>query len=330
VAPPEGFPVTLTEQGKEADFLKLEGEGTPRENLARWAAMPPHYWGVVGRAKKGATTLAYVAGDEEGLTAEQRRRREEGAALMVRHNYGFGRVFFVGLDSTWRWRFRTGDTYHHRFWSQTIRWAASDKPLVTGNAFVRFGTPQAVHGHGEPVKVRVRLTEEFGNIPRDLVARARIVRRDKGKKETAVALVPLKRREFQPRVLEGEVRDLPGGEYFIELSIPRFEDKLEGPPGPDGKPGTLRAEFTVGEGESGEMAHLATNWTLLKELAVKNGTGKVYTPEDAAEVVDLLGRKAMTVTEVDDDKLWQSWWTLALVLALLTAEWVVHKWIGLP
>src|SRR3712207_8983625 len=46
-------------------------------------------------------------------------------------------------------RSRTGDTYHHRFWGQTIRWAASDKPLVTGNEFVRFGTPQASYAGGE-------------------------------------------------------------------------------------------------------------------------------------------------------------------------------------
>src|SRR5262249_30829566 len=33
VAPTEGFPVTLTEAGKDVDFLKLEAEGTQEENL---------------------------------------------------------------------------------------------------------------------------------------------------------------------------------------------------------------------------------------------------------------------------------------------------------
>ena len=117
--------------------------------------MPPHGWGIVGKAKPGATTLAYVAGGPATLTPEEKKKREQEFALMVRHNYGFGRVFFVGVDSTWRYRYRTGDTYHHRFWSQTIRWAAADKPLVTGNRFVRFGTPQALYRDDEPVKLTV-------------------------------------------------------------------------------------------------------------------------------------------------------------------------------
>ena len=58
----------------------------------------------------------------------------------MRQNYGLGRVLFVGIDSTWRWRYRTGDLYHHTFWGDTIHWAAADKSLGTGNDFVRFGT----------------------------------------------------------------------------------------------------------------------------------------------------------------------------------------------
>ena len=330
VAPKEGFPVTLTAEGKEADFLRLEPEGGLKESLERWAGLPRHYWGVVGKAKKGATTLAYVAGNEKGLAPKEKRRREQEQALLVRHNYGFGRVFFVGLDSTWRWRYRTGDLYHHRFWSQTIRWAASDKPLVTGNKYVRFGTPQAVYTGSEPAKVIVRLSEEIKNVPEKLTAQARIIRKVGDKKETAVALVPLTKRAMQPRVLEGQVRDLPGGHYLIELVIPELADRLQPQPGPDGKAAPLRASFSVSREEPGEMLQLATNWTLLKELADKNGTGKVYTAENAAELIDLLGQKAITKTDNDETRLWQWWVTLVLILTLLTVEWAGRKLAGLP
>src|SRR5947208_11253289 len=185
---------------------------------------------------------------------------------MVRHNYGFGRVLFVGVDSTWRYRYRTGDTYHHRFWSQTIRWAAADKPLVTGNRFVRFGTPQALYRDDEPVKLTVRLSEEIEKLPPKMEARARIFRKEADNKEKAIALVPLKARPLQPRVLEAQIRE-PEGEYLIELVISELEDKLGGPLGADGKPTPLRATFKVSPGENGEMVQLATNYTLLKELA---------------------------------------------------------------
>ena len=94
----------------------------------------------------------------------------------------------------------------------------------------------------------------------------------------------------------------------------------------------MLANYTVRitEGESGEMMHLETNWALLKELAEKNGTGKVYTVEDAEELIALLGQKAVTKTESDESKLWQWPWILVVVVLLLTAEWVLRKWMGLP
>ena len=95
-APLEGFPVTLTEEGKQTQFLRLEAEGGLDEQLKRWAEMPRHGWGVVGKAKPGAMTLAYLAGDEKDLKPDERRKKEDDNALFARHNYGFGRVFFVG------------------------------------------------------------------------------------------------------------------------------------------------------------------------------------------------------------------------------------------
>src|SRR5262249_5453653 len=47
IAPLEGFPVTLTEEGKQTEFMKLEAEGPVEDNLKRWATMPPHGWGVI-------------------------------------------------------------------------------------------------------------------------------------------------------------------------------------------------------------------------------------------------------------------------------------------
>ena len=79
---------------------------------------------------------------EEGLPLSEREKRQ---AVVVRHNYGFGRVLFVGLDSTWRWRYKVGDLYHHRFWGQVVRWAASDQMLPAGNKYVRFGTREPVY-----------------------------------------------------------------------------------------------------------------------------------------------------------------------------------------
>ncbi len=326
VAPEEGFPLTLTQAGRETSFLELDAD-TGR-SAERWAAMPPHYWGVVGRAKPGATPLAWVEGPGAAKKAGPDRERE--SALIARHNYGFGRVLYVGLDSTWRWRYKVGDTYHHRFWGQAIRWAAADKPLVTGNAYVRLGTPQPVYRQGQEVELTVRVNDEAGPLKPDLLAGARVLRLD-GPKEQAVAMVTLARRPGQPRVLTGTLRDLPPGQYGVELVIPDLADKLLTPESPPseraGKP--LRATFTLLPPDSRESVDLETKWPLLEDLAATSG-GRVFTPEDAGELANLLAQQTVQHTEHHEQRLWQSWVVLALVVLLLTLEWGARKWAGLP
>src|SRR4029077_17423698 len=124
-----------------------------------WADLPRHYWGVAGRAKPAANVLAYFRDEslprERGQgEAAQDEKQSRNNALAALQNYGLGRVLYLGVDSTWRWRYRIGDTYHHRFWSQIIRWAASDKPQT------RFGSRAPVYAEGENVDVFVRLDAE--------------------------------------------------------------------------------------------------------------------------------------------------------------------------
>jgi hypothetical protein len=333
-APQEGFHLTLTQEGKETKFLDIDPElGKAQE---RWAQMAPHYWAVVGKAKKEATPLAYLPrpGDDRPLSERERDR-----ALIVRQNYGFGRVLFVGLDSTWRWRYKVGDVYHHRFWGQAIRWAASDKPLPVGNNFVRFGTPQRVYREGDKVEIVSRLSQRFGPVGKDLKVVARILPQDEaGKKGKPVAELELTPRKAQPRVLEGQIASLAAGNYAIELDIPGRADVLR----PEAGKGieSLQAQLSVQEPDSKEMIDLEPNWELLKNLAFESQKekGKVetvkdarwYTAENAGNLIDKLVNDSVPRTHHFEQHLWQWWVLLALVVVLLSLEWVGRKLAGLP
>jgi hypothetical protein len=314
IHPVRGFPVALTAEGRLTPFLQLSP--TASDNLGDWAKLREHYWGAIGKTKPGATALAFVPGDEPGP--------EKDRALMARHHYGFGRVLYVGLESTWRWRYKVGDTLHHRFWGQVVRWAAADKPLVAGNDRVRFGTRDPVYRQGEEVDVVVRLGEDVRPLGAGALAGARILRQAAPGKEEAVALVPLAPREAQPRVLEGRLRDLPAGQYAVELVIPDLADAID-----EGQAQKPRAMFTVTAPDSEEMVELSTNQPLLEELAAKSG-GKVFAPENAQDLVDLLTHKASVRWHHTETRLWEWWPTLGLFLLLLTVEWVARKWAGLP
>ncbi len=334
VSIPDGFQISLTEEGRETAFMRLGAEAGSSDEV--WGRLPKHYWAVVGRAKPGALPLAFLADrlPDAPPGAATEREREQG--LIVRHNYGLGRVLFVGIDSTWRWRFRTGDLYHHTFWGDAIHWAAADKALGAGNDYVRFGTTKPIYRKGERPEVAVRLGEELGPLKADLLAGARVLRQKGPGEEEAVALVPLNRRPAQPRLLEGQAPALPPGEYALELVIPELEEKLKAlPPPAPGAPaqpkpgGPLRAAFMVLPPDSTETINLETNWTLMEELAAKSG-GKVFTPEEAGQLADLLARQTVPYVEHHEQRLWQWWVVLVVVVSLLTLEWVGRKLAGLP
>ncbi len=319
---PQGFKIALTGEGAQTGFLRLDPN--PGVSAETWANLPPHYWAVTGQAKDGAVALASVAPSQVIADPTAARDWERNNGLVVRHNYGFGKVVYVGIDSTWRWRFKKGDTYNHRFWSQVIRWAASDRALIAGNEFVRFGAREPVYRADQEVELVVRLSDKVKNLKKDAMAGARLLHKPKGGPETAVGLMPLRPHPVIPREYVGAQGNLPPGDYDIELVIPDIEDKLNGP---DGK--KLKAHVQVLPADTGELIDLSTNWTLMEDLAARSG-GKVFPADRAKELVELLQSRSATREYAVEQKIWQSWWTLAVLIGLLTAEWLVRKWAGLP
>jgi len=331
MTPELGFPMTLTGEGRMVPFLRMES--TADLSLERWTKLPDHFWGVVGKAKEGAVPLAFYRANGADIpkSPDALRNEERDNALMVRQNYGFGRVLFVGLESTWRWRFKTGDQYHHRFWGQVIRWAATDKPLITGDDNIRFGTREPVYRQDQEVEFVARLGEKMKKPTSESLMGARAIRlpTKDGEKEQVIGLIPLRPNEFRPRELSGSARDLPPGEYVMELVLPDLADELAAKAGPAGDPTKMRAKFKVLPPDSAEMVELSPNWPLMEEIAAKSG-GQVYTPETADELIEKLESRSVTRETREVNRLWQSWWTLILFLVLITTEWGMRKWVGLP
>lgn len=341
-----GFPMTLTTEGKDNPLLQMDdnknedGSPAPRDPAKKslWQELPPHYWAVVGKKKPAATTLAFYPGEPEERDKEKTKAERETQSLIAWQNYGKGRVLFVGLDSTWRWRFKVGDKHHHRFWGQLIRWATADKLLAGRAGQVRYGVSKTTYEPGQEIDVRVRLAKELdllpAKAPADKPYQARILRVAPDGKEERVAVVPLVVRPNQPRTLESRARDLPPGKYRVELDIPLLADKMREPDKPE-DPRNSKPEFTVVAPPSEEMLDLSTDWALLQSLADqskidKTKAARVYTPEDAEQLLDELTRKNERVADEDIRQMWKWWPTLVLILLLLTIEWVARKWSGLP
>jgi hypothetical protein len=320
-----GFSLSPTSEGALASFLQLDN--TLEASAERWANLPKLYWGALGRVKAGATVLA-TDRDPNVATSGDIATWEKEHALVAWHNVGFGRVLYVGVDGTWRFRLRTGDAIHHRFWGQILRWAAADQPLMAGNASVRFGARRSIVSQGDDVEIAARWLDIRQPLRPNSAASIRIFRTVPNKPDEPVASVPLSRQESRPRDLTARLRDLPAGEYSAELVIPDRATELT-VAGPGGKTSPLRARFRVTPRESTEMSDLSCDIPLLEEIAAKSG-GRMFQADEAAQIVPLLAQRTITREVHHERRLAESWITLAALLSLLGFEWALRKVAGLP
>jgi hypothetical protein len=324
VQPKDGFEFSVTELGAKTAFFQIDKNA--ELSRQRWAEMPKHFWGVTGVAKPGAIVLARADSPEMPKFKDD---ANDAAGLVLQQPYGFGKVLYLGLDSSWRWRYRAGDLYHHRFWGQVMRWAAADAWLPEGNRYVRFGAKAPIYRHDQEVEVTARLGDDAPPIKVD-TAKIKLIRTEEGKNDAAV-LLPLAQDEHRPKQWTGKIKQLPPGHYRLELDIPELRGKLAEA---DGAAETSPSHgFTVTPPENGELIDVATNWELLQALAEQT-QGRLFTAEDAAELPDLLAGQVQRQETRLEQRIWRDqpavWWVLGVLLTLLTAEWVLRKLVGLP
>ena len=125
-------------------MFQLSADPGDRNNA--FASLPGHPWIYGGVPKPGASV--WVTATIPGVDVDPE-------PTILHHDYGFGQVVWMGLDSTWRWRRRAGDEWHYRFWGQLIRWAARNK-AAAGNDNVRLSLSDVVIDESETIEAMVR------------------------------------------------------------------------------------------------------------------------------------------------------------------------------
>jgi hypothetical protein len=238
--------------------------------------------------------------------------------------YGLGKVLWIGTDGTWRWRYRVGDAYHHRFWGQVVRWAASSK-LASGNAFVRFGPIRPRIEEGAEVRIQARIGDGVPGVGPDLLIAARLFKVDPGTRSTkpdAVAVVPLSVVAGQPRTFEGTAPSLPVGAYAIRLDAPQLAEALHLDPAPE-------ARLDVIARQTSEDVELAAARDPLDRLAGATG-GRVFADYEAGQLAPLLRARTRTVSRTEETELWDQPIALVVFFSILTVEWIARKKLGLP
>ncbi|MCX5683665.1 MAG: hypothetical protein NT049_08275, partial [Planctomycetota bacterium] len=304
---------------------------------AIWDAVPDIYWRhPIMHAKEGATILAYAMPPTApdflpkkaaacAATAEavgdaamrQRRDFERENALIAYQSVAMGQVMFLAFDHTWRLRYLTGDTNHHRFWGQVLRWATANK-LPAGTETVRIGTDRSRYAPAMPVRVRARLAKkDFTPITSDDVA-VNIFTGDQ-----LVMHRKLQYLENSPGMYAAEVGDLPAGNYRMELDAQAVKPILAAE-----SASKVATEFSVEPSASAEQAELAPDRGMLTRLAGLTGGG-VTDPTHADRILGSLGKPTEVQREPREYVLWDSWPLMIVMIMIATVEWLLRKKVGL-
>lgn len=332
--PEKLFHLALTSEGRESVILRQKVN--PEENAEVWDSLPDIYWRhPIVQTKEGATVLAYAlppaapsfmtAKPADGAAAAaptedvQRERRafEREHALIAYHNLAVGKVMFLAFDHTWRLRYRVGDTYHHRFWGQVLRWATANK-LPAGTETVKLGTDRTRYTPNAPVRVQAKLAKK------DFTP---IVSNDVGvsvyKGQQLVLSRKLDYIKDSAGMYAAELGELPSGTYRVELEAPPARLVLA-----EENVDKVVTEFSVDPSMPAEQAELVPDRGLLSRLANLTG-GAVADPSHAERVLSSLGPVTEKETEKREYVIWDSWPLLALIVLAATAEWLLRKKVGL-
>ncbi|NLE40810.1 MAG: hypothetical protein GX615_03135 [Lentisphaerae bacterium] len=337
-APEAEFRVAMTAAGRTHEIMSLST--SQMENNALWNAQPLWRWRLpVEDVKPGAEILAVAAPNEpaadttftldatSGASPEAAvaafadlRRQEMRQALVVAQPYGTGKVLMLLTDQTWRLRYQVGDTYHHRFWGQIMRWAAGEQ-LRAGNVYARMGTDRVAYTPGEPVHIRARLSDNQFTPLANLKPMA-ILANERGDE---TARIELTYQEGSNGLYEGILQQrLEPGSHHVKLDVPGLGGILG-----DNLPDNLDCVFSVLTArQPKEAAHVTADERVPRVLAAQSG-GKSVSPVEAGILESDFGEPSRIVVETLEIPLWCSPWLFAIILASLTAEWLLRKKGGL-
>ena len=297
--PPAHLSVRPTRAGQSHAVTQVApNEGA---SLARWPSLPSlTSVNQVRAVKPGATVLLSGSGGRRG-----------DQPVLVWQRYGRGKSIAHTVQDSWRWQMDASmsleDQTHENYWRQMLRWLVDDVPDP-----VQAHTSADRVAPGEPVAVVA-----------DVVDPSFVELNDA--KVAAMVTAPDGSLEQLPVQWTGE-RD---GEYRAS-----FTPKAEGLY-------TVRVEATragkiIGTSHTdvrsvpsdAEYFDAVMQAPRLQRVATETG-GRFYTPATVAGMPEDLQYTGRGVTTIEERELWHMPVVLLALLALISAEWILRRRVGL-
>lgn len=329
--PEDSFMPTLTAEGRLHQIVQQSSSASENEQI--WKTLQPCSWRMpASGVKAGAEIIAYAKangdendpvtatdGDIDAILAERNAMARN--SLIVAHNFGKGKVLALNTDESWRLRYRIGDTRHHRFWGQVLRWGLGER-LRSGDARLRLGTEKLTYSPTDAIRLLARIADKDGNPVNNAKPVAVVSHSVDAGTTNGLFSAPLSLVKGSQGLYEAFMPPLSEtGAYSFRI----MDSERYSAPGADPPSATF---FIASSRRPIEMARVAASTAIPDVLAQWTG-GKVLSPADAKSLEGAFGEKSRVEIEMEEIPLWNGKWLLFMILLLLTAEWVLRKRHGL-
>jgi uncharacterized membrane protein len=296
------FAMKLTPLGAGHPILSVASRGI--SGRAAVDELPGMYWYAPVKGAMPATTVLAV---HPADTAEG-----EPMPLLVAGRVGEGRTLFVGTDDLWRWRTLGGEAFYEGFWIQAIHSLARARKLQSTSPW-RLETDRRRYELSQPVHVNLTAADAGG---KPLPTSAAVVGRDESG-------APIQRVTLRPAA---------GGAALSASFVPRSSGAwtLTVEPGSeDGRRLSPSCHVTVVATET-ELRRLEADPARLQEIARQTG-GRLFQldPADLERLAAVLPDRRLERADDLEEPIWDSPAVLLAFVAVIGAEWMIRRLLGM-
>jgi hypothetical protein len=294
---PREWPLQLAPEGDAGVAAKLSRLVDGKDdNRVLWNRLPGmHFWFQVRRAKPVATVIA------EHTNPELVRNGKHMPMVAVQ-NVGAGRVLWNGSDETYRWRSIRPEAYE-RFWVRGIRYLFEGR-IHAGNSRLVLSVDTDRVELGDAVTLgAIAKTETQQPLVQDGFEVA--VERD-GTPTEPLVLRPV---EGAPGSYELRWRPPQLGNFRVR---PMQRGARNAEVGFQVVPARVEREGPVDRAELAAIAAVA-------------GGELLERPADLLAALDRLPSRTVVDTLRTQHPLWDGWFTVAFLVTVLAAEWLLRK-----
>jgi hypothetical protein len=290
------YPV-LTPEGQSSLVMTLEMD--PEDNDRVWSRVAPlNHVPPLLEIRPGATVLA---------TLSDAVSRVDSYPLVSWQRYGTGKCMMIGTDRMWLLRFKTGDKYHWRVWSQCIQFLTLSR-LMGEHKRIRIETDRASYPVDGQVQIHAQLLDDRYEPIMQAGFDVRVIPLDvAGAEAQSVTLRPDAQ---SPGMFGGFFSPTHSGRYRIEANAAD-------------QPISNSTEFQASDVQP-EMTTTDVQMGELERIASVSG-GRCLGMTDLNKLETLLTLEPYTERYTVEIRLWDNGWVLLLLVCLMGGEWIVRR-----